>query len=214
MRMHRSIHPLSGGVLTLLTLVAVLTGCSSEDLEVDPGAGSADPGVTSSPAAVPSSGAASPTTPPPAEGSPPALREVPPADVQLLPAVPVDEPAPFGNGVAARVESVVPITTSGTGPGESSGEQADALTIVLDNGTDAPLDLGGVTVDLSSGAEAAPARPSNSEPARPFSGVLAPGSSAEGVYVFVVPPDQRGDVVVTVNYAADQPTVAFAGSLE
>ena len=47
-----------------------------------------------------------------------------------------------------------------------------------------------------------------------FQGVLAPGASAEGVYVVRVPKDARSDVTVEVGYQAGAPLLIFNGSVD
>jgi hypothetical protein len=98
------------------------------------------------------------------------------------------------------------VTVTGQGPGELSGP-AVALTLQVTNGSARPLDLGTVTVSASMGGQEASS--SEAAPARPFSGRLAPGAKAQGVYVFVLPAGGRRPVGVVVSLAPDLPVVRF-----
>jgi hypothetical protein len=82
----------------------------------------------------------------------------------------------------------------------------------ITNGTDDAVDLGGVTMDLTHGADAVPASPLDDPSQAPFSGSLDQGDSAEGVYVFSVPQDDRGTVTVSVGHRAGAPFMVFTGS--
>ena len=58
-----------------------------------------------------------------------------------------------------------------------------------------------------------PAGPIAADPSAPLSGVLDPGATKSGTYVFTVPADQRNPVTVTVNYSAGAPTLVFTGQV-
>ena len=45
----------------------------------------------------------------------------------------------------------------------------------------------------------------------PLSGVVAPGDTASGVYVFMLDPAADREVTVSVNYAAGEPVAVFTG---
>jgi hypothetical protein len=144
---------------------------------------------------------------PPAEDAQPVVDELPPRRA----AVPLDSPAAAGDGVTAAVASVEAIDGVGQGRGNVSGP-ALRVTVTITNGTDEDLDLGGVAVDLTHGTDAVPASPLDDPSQAPFSGSLEPGETAEGVYVFNVPPDDRGTVTVSVGHRAGAPFMVFTGS--
>ena len=131
----------------------------------------------------------------------------------ILPPVPLDRPADAGQGVVVSLVRTVSVETQGVGPGESAGEPAVAVTLRVQNGSTQPLDLGSTVVSLAIGPEATPGRFSQGPPARAFSGSVAAGASAEGVYVFAVPPGERGDVVLDVSLVPERPVVRLTGSL-
>jgi hypothetical protein len=184
------------------------------------------------PAAAAPSSAAGPTTPQPTTGPDAAAPAVPEPTVgagatvpvvpgptaggdvlpPVLPAVDLDEQGQVGDGVTATVRSIEAIEGSGYGPGNIAGP-ALRVTVRLDNGTDRALDLGGVAVTLTTGADSTPASPLDDPSQAPFSGTVAAGDSATGVYVFTVPVDRRDLVTVSVGYRPGAPVMAFRGSL-
>ena len=128
-----------------------------------------------------------------------------------LPEVGLDEPAAVGDGVVARIVDLQAIDGTAVGPGNVAGP-ALRVTIGLENGTDAVLPLSGVAVNMYTGTDRAPASPLDDPSQRPFSGLVAPGASAEGVYVFSVPVDARSLVTVEVGYEAGAPLLLFSGA--
>lgn len=202
----------AAGVVVLLAVVLAFVLGDDE-----PGTGSrtsADAGVGASSA---SPSGAPGTTPTPTQI--PALPAAPAAgaggDGDHLPPslapVHLEEVATAESGVAARLVAVDGIQATGTGPGNISGP-ALRVTVRLDNASDRTLDLGGVQVTMSYGADEAPASPVNDPTAASFTGVLPPGASAEGRYVFTVPEDARDVVMVSVGYEAGRPFLVFSGS--
>lgn len=137
----------------------------------------------------------------------------PAAPGTILPPVPLDRPADAGQGVTVSLVRTVSVETQGVGPGESAGEPAVAVTLRVQNDSAQPLDLGSTVVSLATGPEATPGRFSQGPPARAFSGSVAAGASAEGVYVFALPPGERGDVVLDVSLVPERPVVRLTGSL-
>ncbi len=170
-----------------------------------------------------SAGAAAPTpttpTAGPEDGGPPSVPTAPeatgptgPADVLpvALPAVALDEQASGDDGISARVVSLEAIDGTAQGPGNIAGPALRA-TVRLVNGTPEPVALDLVVVNLTHGADATPASPLQDASRVPFSGSLAPGDSAEGVYVFTVPETGRDVVTLTVGYRAGAPFLVFTG---
>ncbi|MGY1727479.1 hypothetical protein ACI79J_10960 [Geodermatophilus sp. SYSU D01062] len=122
-----------------------------------------------------------------------------------------DDEAAVGNGVTATVEGLEAVEGSAEGPGQVAGP-AVRVTVRIVNGTDAPVSLDAVAVDMTHGPDATPASPLDDVSAAPFSGTVEPGGSAAGVYVFTVPEDDRDAVTVAVGYQAGAPYLVFAGS--
>jgi hypothetical protein len=75
------------------------------------------------------------------------------------------------------------------------------------------LTLDSTVVDLAVGPEALPASPLSESTTRPFSGQLAAGDEAVGVYAFSLPDTARGGSTVTVTLGAGSPTVALRMTL-
>jgi hypothetical protein len=171
---------------------AAATRSSTPATEAEPSLGSTDPGAQATA---------------PAEDPRPVVDELPPRQA----AVPLDQPAATGDGVTATVASVEAIDGTGQGRGNVSGP-ALRVTVSITNATDGTLDLGGVAVDLTHGSDAVPASPLDDPSQAPFSGSLDPGDTAEGVYVFSVPPDDRDPVTVSVGHRAGAPFMVFTGS--
>jgi hypothetical protein len=125
--------------------------------------------------------------------------------------VPLDKTAAVGNGISAEVVSLRAVRGAGRGPGNVVGPALRA-TIQITNRTKEPVGLDGVEVDLAYGADHEPASPVDDPAARPFSGMIRPGESARGVYVFALPAHSRDALELSVGYQAGAPLLVFAGS--
>jgi hypothetical protein len=109
-----------------------------------------------------------------------------------------------------RLEQLEAVDGEANGPGELAGP-AVRVTVVATNDSPSPVLLESIVVDLTYGAQNTSAAPISGPGALRFSGEVAPGASATGVYVFEVPVDQRGAVSVLVSYAASVSPVVFQG---
>ncbi|WP_346621715.1 hypothetical protein [Blastococcus montanus] len=182
------------------------------------GVGGADEPAGSSPSSAAST-AATPTelTPAPVDpAAPPTPAETPvPPDgdqpPQTLPEVPLDEPVEEA-GITGSLVSLEEFQADGNGPGNIDGP-ALRVTVRLVNDTGADLDLTGVSVDLLHGPDRTAASPVEDRSHSPLTGVLPPGDAAEGVYVFGVPEEARGDVRVEVGPRPGAPVMVFIGSV-
>lgn len=202
----------AGAALALAALVALVLVLTTRDGDGDDAGGTAaaEPAQTSAPRDEPT--IEGPDIPaPPVEsdpaGEPVAADERP----RNLPAVALDAPAETGDGVTGSLVSVEAIDGSGVGRGNVAGP-ALRVTVKLTNGTDEAVGLDGVAVELTHGTDAVPASPLEDPSRSPFSGTLEPGASAEGVYVFRVPADDRSVVSVAVGYRAGAPFMVFTGA--
>src|SRR6185369_13728193 len=108
--------------------------------------------------------------------------------------------AAYSDGVALRVTSIRQGAVSGQGPGVLSGQTTSSLTVTLTNGSKQALDLNQVVVTADYGRPARTASPIYDGGARDFSGSVAPGKSANAVYVFAIPTSQLSDVTINVNF--------------
>ncbi len=195
-------------VAGVLVVVAVVLGSrddggtSGASATSSPARTSRTPGETTAP----SSTTPSSTTPEPAE---PAVAdgELPPA----LPAVALDQPVVVEE-VTATLTEIEEITGQATGPGDVAGP-ALRVTVRIQNGTSSDIALEEVSVNAYYRADLTPAPPLNDPTAAAFYGALPAGESAEAVYVFRVPPDQRGQVTLEVGYRPGAPLAIFSGAV-
>lgn len=165
-----------------------------------------DPSSTADATSTP--GEPSPAPPVAAESpAPPGGDEPPP----LLPEVALDEPVAEG-GVTGSLVLVEEIRADGNGPGNIDGP-ALRVTVRLVNETDADLDLAGVSVNAAYGPDRTPASPIEDASQSSFSGIVPPGGTAEGVYVFGVPENARNDIRIEVGPRAGAPVMVFTGGV-
>lgn len=206
-----STRPGRGAVLAAAALVAVLglAGCTS-DPEPEP-----TPSSSQSPTASadPEPDVTETAEPGPDATDQPAGEAVAPEPGTLPTAPPValDEVADFGTGVTTRVDSVDGIEAQAQGPGEVSGPGV-AIDLTVTNDSAAPVDLALFLVNLTD-ADGNPGIPMLGDPAEPVQGVLAPGGSVSGTYVFTVDEDARDGIRIEASYSTDAPVVVFAGDV-
>jgi hypothetical protein len=194
--------------VAVLVAVVGLTGDPGDD---DPPAAATTSTAASPSAPAPGAGTGAPEAPVPAVATgPTGAADQPPT---ALPAVDLDEEATGGEGVRARVVGLEAVTGSGEGRGSIAGPALRA-TVQLVNGSPDPVALDLVVVNLTHGADATPAPPLRDSSAVPFSGQLAPGETAEAVFLYTVPADDRGAVTLTVGYRAGAPLLTFSGPVD
>ena len=189
-------------VVVVLVVLGLLSTGGDDDRT--PSAAAEEPASTTTAPPV----VAAPTAPTPEPTGPTEDVDDPPPS---RPAVALDEAAEVGDGVSASLVSLDAIQGTATGPGNIAGP-ALRITVRIENGTDGPVSLGGVVVDLASGPDLVPASPLGDPSAAPFAGTVAPGGHADGVYVFTIPEEDRGSVTVSVGYQAGAPLMVFTGS--
>ncbi len=164
-----------------------------------------------------SPGASSPTTPPattPASGAPTPVPSESPTPVTQPPAgdpVPIDTPAEVVTGLTASISGNEAVDGVAKGPGEVSGPSIRS-TVTIANATGAPVDLTGTVVTVDYGADRTPAGQLYEPGAVPLATSVAAGGTASGVFVFAIPPESRGLVHITVDYAVDVAPLVFAGA--
>jgi hypothetical protein len=164
-----------------------------------------------------SPGASSPTTPPattPASDAPTPVPSESPTPVTQPPAgdpVPIDTPAEVVTGLIASISGIEAVDGVAKGPGEVSGPSI-RFTVTIANATGAPVDLTGTVVTVDYGADRTPAGQLYEPGAVPLATSVAAGGTASGVFVFAIPPESRGLVHITVDYAVDVAPLVFAGA--
>jgi hypothetical protein len=126
--------------------------------------------------------------------------------------VKLDKPSDTGEGATVRITSVKAINAKAQLPGEVAGPGV-ALTVVVKNSSAEPLNIGTVVVSLLD-ATGAPGNEMSSAPAKPFSGTLASGKTATGVYVFTVGKQRREPISVSVTLTGGAPVLVFKGNAD
>jgi hypothetical protein len=153
----------------------------------------------------PATGLPVPSTPTPT-GPTENVDDLPPA----LPPVDLDDEVVPDDGVAVTLPALRAVEATAVGPGNVAGP-ALQVTVRIANDTGRPLGLDTVEVTMTHGGDLTPASPVDDPTSARFSGVLAPGESAEGVYVFSVPADARASVTVQVGYQSGASLAVFTG---
>ncbi len=193
-------------VAAAVALTVILTGGG----EPADGSAAASSSPTEGPAptesAAPTSASAAPFTPADPTAPPVPADELP----AVLPAVALTETVVVEK-IRGSLVSVDAIEARAEGRGNIGGP-ALRVTVRLENGTDDAASLGEVSVNLRLGAERTPASPVEDPSQRLFQGMLAPGDTAEGVYVFRVPVEARDGVAIEVGYRAGAPIAVFTGT--
>lgn len=219
-------HRLLGSLaLAVVVLVAAVCWWLVEQTDSRPeGQPAPSPSATTTgPTAPPSASPTPPTAAPPspdgeaqssasATPSPGSLAPVPYAEVTPQPAIPLTATADFGTGLTVEISKVEPVRSTATRPGEISAP-ALRLTLRAHNGSARAIAVEQMVVTLEYGRERTPAVNVQEPGGKPFAGVLAPGASQRGVYVFNVPDPARDEIRVTTSYTGSAPTLVLAGSV-
>ncbi|MGC5077588.1 hypothetical protein [Agrococcus sp. DT81.2] len=180
---------------------------------------------TPSPAAAPAGPAPSPTAEPAADLAPaaPTGSMVPapgtatdtadgPLEAAALPseAAELGEPVAFDTGIRVEIVSLEPTEVAAETPGEVSGP-ALVVSVTASNDSAAPqsVDSAVVTVETADGEVGVGTTAGHPSP---FAGVIQPGESVSGRYVFMLDPAAGREVTVSVNYAAGEPVAVFTGT--
>jgi len=187
------------GALAVAGVLAVLvTGCTSGG--VTP---AATPGTATS--GTPTGGPVTPV-PPPTPGSTTSTVANPKESTK--PAVDINKPSSTGK-VTATVVNIKAIQVKARIPGETSGPGL-AVTVKVVNGSKDRLNASQVLVTLYDSTKA-PGGEMIGPPAKHMKGVLAPGGSATGVWVFTVPVKRRSPVTIDVVLPTESPVLRFTG---
>jgi hypothetical protein len=164
------------------------------------------------PAASPSASATAPADGGDPSGQPtPAPSSTPGTMPELAPVAP-DEPAESDDGLIAEITAMKAVEGEAVQAGEIAGPSVQ-FTLKLSNDTDSAIDLGLVAVNVYIGEGRTPAIGLIQPGGAPFEGTLDAGETAEGVYVYNIPEDQRGDVTLTLDYLAGAPAFVFRGDV-
>lgn len=174
-----------------------------------PAAAPSEAPAAAEPAAPP---AAPPAAEPAAPGPDPAASYAQLATVEQPVAPPVDISATTAvtEGITAKVEKLEAVQGEAKGIGEIAGP-AIRFTVTVTNGTAEAVPLANAIVNVSAGADDAPASQLSGPNTVAFPESVAAGGSASGTFVFSVPVEQRDSVKIYLNYSVAAPVAAFAG---
>lgn len=211
----RNVALIAAGAVVVLGLAAagiwwgVTNGPASSPVAADsartPTASSA-PGASSAPS--PSATGA------PATGSTPAPSTVPGAAGAALPQrqpVAMESTTSVVKGVTVAMTKLESVKGEAEGVGEIAGP-AIRFTLAFSNAGAAAYPTQGVVVNVYYGKDNTPALPLSKPGGTTLAASVAAGSTASATYIFTVPEDQRGSVIVTVDYQAGAPAIAFQGA--
>ena len=207
----RTLH-LSSNVIAAIVVVlvsALAVGCSSDDTTGKAKANGSRSTTTSTPGYHGSTTTTIPkatsSTAPPTSGPP--ATALPGNPVAINPLTPVGKgtSVELSKGVTVKVVSSRRFNATATNPGDIAGP-AVAVTLQIDNGSSSAVDLSQLAVSATYG-NGIPADENTSSPSKLLSGSLSSGATQQGVYVFRVPTNQAGTVIVSVQSgaAADVP---------
>lgn len=208
-------------VLVVALVVMILTGDGGEGgvpPQQSTAAPSPTPSVTDPTATVePSDGPSTEATVTPSPAPQPSGTPTPDGDDEAGSARPTAEPVPLAEParpapeVEARITRIEAVEGEANLTGEVGGPSL-RVTVSLDNATQTPLDLTFAVVNLYFGQDRAPAiellRPGGKE----FPAQVGAGEEATGVFVFLVPEDQRDDVLVELDLSTESTVVLFEGA--
>lgn len=204
---------LAVGALALALLVwAVVAAVSDTPASVgssaSPTPGTVSPDPTEAPETTPGE-----LTDTPSESATPGVTADPvPTDLaELLPVTPEEE-ASTDTGLVFAIERIDHVQGEAIGPGEIAGP-AVRFTISIANGGRSDFDLATTAVNAYVGEDRQPAEELTNPGGRPFEGVVGPGETVTGVYLFVIDEDDRSDVTLVVDHAVDSPAVVFRGDV-
>lgn len=152
------------------------------------------------------------TTPVPAPGGGDINQTVAAVDLTTLPAIALTDSADLGNGVSVKLDSVEAVHADAQLPGEIAGPGVK-LTVVIKNDSPAAIDLSNVGVDVVDAA-GTPTIFMSASPSAPFTGQLAAGSGATGVYVFALPASYTDPAAISISYSTDAPIALFSGTVK
>lgn len=138
-----------------------------------------------------------------------------PNDSQVVPDVtPIDieDPGAIKEGLTVQVTAVEAVDGTARGPGEVAGASV-RITVTVINTSSAELTLRTAVVSCYFGPDRTPAQELREPGGRPLPELITANSAVDGVYIFTVPPDQRSDVTLLVDYSVDVVPVLFHGDL-
>lgn len=195
-------------VAGVFVAIGVIYGVSSQPGGNEPAAESSAPSSASPNASATPGDASETAEPAPSDGavSPPV------AERETLEPAPFDQEAAPAEGVTVAVASIEAVQGEALAPGEVSGPALRITVKVTNSGTVART-LSSAVVNVYLGADLLAANPVSRPEGQPFPSELAPGGSADGIFVFEVAEDQRSQIRVEVDLDLATPLVIFEGAV-
>lgn len=160
----------------------------------------------------PGAGPSTTATPQPTEFTTPTPGSTDPVAKPDAPVeVPIDEPADPVQGAVVEVVELKSLTAGRDIPGETKGPAVE-VTVRITNGGDEPIATAGSNVTLTYGGdERIPGVALTGDQVTVWPDSIAPGKSADAVFLFSVPLAPEGDLRVIVDLLATAPDVVFVG---
>lgn len=193
------------GVIALVLAASLgMSGCSSPD---DPTQASGTSSASPTPSAAPTSSA--PSADPSAD--PNAEDKLGPTEQPVLPVVEggLDEEIDLTTGMTITLGSIDATEVEAETPGDVAGAAVAVIVTVTNTSTETQsVDSAVVTLETADGEIGIPTIAGG---ASPLGGDVAPGSSVEGRYLFMLDPVSDREVTISVNYAAGEPVAKFIG---
>ena len=151
------------------------------------------PGGTASPSS---------TSPVPTDG--PVVPDVTPIDI--------DQPGAITAGLTAQISKVEAVDGTARGPGEVAGPSLRVTVTIANSSSDAAT-LRTAVVSCYFGTDRTPAQELREPGGVPLPASVAAKTAIDGVYIFTVPPDERGNVTILVDYSVDVLPLVFQGDV-
>ena len=192
----------------IITVAVVLAAVAAGASLVIAGTAPSRPGIESS-------GTPSPTSSAEGQPSPSTSATTDPdtSSEQPMPtAAPIQSSVEIKPGLAAKLDRIEAVEGTSDRPGEIAGP-AVRFAVVLTNGSAATVDLQSIAITVDYGLDRTPSGELSQPGGAPLQGLIAPGSSAQGVYIFTVPVDQRDLVRITVDFSTDVAPLIFEGAV-
>jgi hypothetical protein len=133
------------------------------------------------------------------------------APLPELPSVPLTEEVAPVPGVVIGIDGLEAVTGEAQGPGEVGGP-ALRFTLSMRNDGDSAVSLESTVVTVYSGPDQLPALELRAPGGVPLPGEIPARSTVTGVFIFTVPPEQRDQVKIGVDYTVGIPIVVFEGA--
>ncbi|MET1016048.1 MAG: hypothetical protein ABWX76_04485 [Leifsonia flava] len=188
--------------VVVLAVVAVVIALISGAFGAPGGTGGSPSG---SPSGAPASGEATPS-----QSATPTTTPTPPIPIETT--VPLDSTAQPAPGVTVSVSGFEAVEGEAELAGDVAGP-AVRFTVTVTNTTAEAVSLAGALVNVYYGPAQSPSDSLPEPGGVPLPAEVAAGGTAEGVFIYTIPEDQRDDVLITFDYQVGTPVTAFQGSV-